>query len=326
VDKLGIATEDIGADLASQAPKTGRVWDVVVIEGDRWGSSGYYPGDVLERDGARAFPAGTQSFEDHAEPGAKDLVGKMLGVTLEPARFVVEDGVPKLRAPIEFFEDKIDYVKARAKATGISIRSGVKFAPGERGGRFGKIVTALTEGISIDVVTRAGAGGKFGVIMESAQPGQAESEIQEGSDMPLTKEERAEIAAESATAIANALKPTFDAFTTALGDLKKTQVAESAGTALTLREINTKITAAKLSEKGAERVYTAIEGAEVATEKFVDTEIAREVSMKEEAAAEAKAKLEEGGIVFNEDGTVHTEETASEEYKAGDIGAWKAGA
>ena len=38
------------------------IFYIKVISADVQGSSGYYPAEVLERDGARAFPAGTHMF------------------------------------------------------------------------------------------------------------------------------------------------------------------------------------------------------------------------------------------------------------------------
>ena len=136
--------------------------------------------------------------------------------------------------------------------------------------------------------------------------------------MPLTKEERAEIAQETATTLAATLKPMFDGLTTALGDLKTAQ--ESKGkveeTALTAREINEKITAANLSEGAVKRVYLAVEAeGVVATEKLVDEAIARETEVMEEARAALQAEKGEGHGVFNEAG----EAGGSNEYKPGTV-------
>lgn len=314
MDKCGIATESAGV-LELDETKVKGVFDNVIIQ-EGWGSSGFYPGDVLKRDGARAFPAGTRIFLDHAD-GPVEKSDRLIGVTQEAARYVEEDGVPKLRAPMRFFSDKLGWVKERAEAKVIevSIRSGVTYAQGERAGRFGKVVTAFTEGISVDVVARGGAGGKFGTIQESAQIGQAALENQIGDDVALTAEETAAIA----NAFVEGLKPQFAAITSALGDLKVASESKGAPlVALTAREINTKIVAAKLGDKGASRVYEAVEAAEIADEAFVDKEIAREASIREEAAAEAKAALGQGNAQFDESGKPGDTDT----YKLGTIGSW----
>src|SRR5699024_10170736 len=46
---------------------------------------------------------------------------------------------------------------------------------GERDGRTGPIITSLTEGVSVDVVTRAGAGGKLVALLVSARATVAET-------------------------------------------------------------------------------------------------------------------------------------------------------
>lgn len=284
--------QPLTADNEVTTTQPGIVFDNVLIEGDRWGSSGYYPATVLEKDGPRAFPAGTQIFEDHAEVG-QDKVSKLLGVLAEAARYEVqEDGKKVLRAPMRFYSDKADWVKERMGALGISIRSGVTFAPGTREGRTGKIVTSFTEGISVDVVTRAGAGGKFGTIKESARPAGMEEADTEGKSM--TPEEIAAISAGIAGAVAEALKPSLDAQTTALGELK-TSVAESAPKGLTASQVSEKLTTAKLSKGAQERVWTEFEA-----KGDVEAKIAEESAMWAEAVAEAKKAG--GNANFDESG------------------------
>ena len=50
-------------DAAQSEPKG--IWRTRIIEADVQGSSGYYPADVLRRDGPIAFPAGTHVYLDH---------------------------------------------------------------------------------------------------------------------------------------------------------------------------------------------------------------------------------------------------------------------
>jgi hypothetical protein len=51
----------------------------------------------------------------------------------------------------------------------MSIRASGTAESGERDGRTGPVITSLTEGVSVDVVTRAGAGGKLVALLESAR-------------------------------------------------------------------------------------------------------------------------------------------------------------
>jgi hypothetical protein len=64
IREVGTAGPTAGTSAA------GNRWRIRLIEGNRWGSSGYYPRDVLERDGATAWPIGTHMFLDH--PGENE--------------------------------------------------------------------------------------------------------------------------------------------------------------------------------------------------------------------------------------------------------------
>ena len=149
---------------------TGRRYRARLIEGDRWGSSGWYGREMLERDGPRVWPAGTQVYMDH--PGAteqhdrpersvRDLAGKIVTTPAYEA-----DG---LYADVEFYPHVAPIIEAMWEDVGMSIRAAGTAESGERDGRTGPIITSLTEGISVDVVTRAGAGGKLVALLESAR-------------------------------------------------------------------------------------------------------------------------------------------------------------
>lgn len=314
-DLLGIATEAGGVTLdvehATQSAETGLVIDNILIEGDRWGSSGYYPATVLEKDGARAFPAGTQVFLDHAEIG-KDSAKGLIGELQEDARYVLEDdGKKVLRAPMKFYESgtyNATWIKERAKRLGVSIRSGVTFAAGTAAGRTGKIVTSFTEGISVDVVARAGAGGKFGTIKESADPLQMQENPEERHT--VTPEEIKAMA----TAISESLKPSLDAVTTALGEVK-TSVEESARSAnsLTPQQVSADLAKAKLPTAAESRVWSVFEA-----KGNVEAAIESEKAQWTEAVAEAKKGLADGGHFVEESAEDKAKreqgESASESY------------
>ena len=149
---------------------TGRRYRARLIEGDRWGSSGWYGREMLERDGPNVSPAGTQVYLDH--PGAteqhdrpersvRDLAGKIVTAPVYEA-----DG---LYADVEFYPHVAPIIEAMWEDVGMSIRAAGTAESGERDGRTGPIITSLTEGISVDVVTRAGAGGKLVALLESAR-------------------------------------------------------------------------------------------------------------------------------------------------------------
>src|SRR5699024_2896241 len=155
---------------------TGRRYRARLIEGDRWGSSGYYPREMLERDGPNVWPPGTQVYMDH--PGAteqhdrpersvRDLAGKITTAPVYEA-----DG---LYADVEFYPHVAPIIEAMWEDVGMSIRAAGTAESGERDGRTGPIITSLTEGVSVDVVTRAGAGGKLVAPLESARATVAET-------------------------------------------------------------------------------------------------------------------------------------------------------
>lgn len=293
----GAAPLSAGSEVEEQ--DGGLTIDCTIIELDRWGSSGFYPAEVGKRDGATTFHEGLQSFVDHAEVG-KDSATKLVGVLKEAARYVEEDGIPKLKAPIHFFSEgqyNAKWVKERMPALGLSIRAGVTFENGTRAGRSGRIVTAFKEGISVDVVTRAGAGGKFGTIKESEQFASANNNDEGIGDVPLTKEELEQIGqtagTAAATAVAEALKKPFADLTTAFESAQPKPEKPTAS--FVFEELNK----AKLSPLGQKAVMAAFE-AEGSTKESVTNAIAVEVErLKEFREAH---KIEDGAADFDETG------------------------
>lgn len=149
---------------------TGRRYRARLIEGDRWGSSGYYSREMLERDGPQVWPYGTAVYLDHPgvteqhdrpERSVRDLAGK---ITTAPV--YESDG---LYADVEFYPHIAPIIEAMWEDVGMSIRASGTAETGERDGRTGPIITSLSEGVSVDVVTRAGAGGKLVALLESAR-------------------------------------------------------------------------------------------------------------------------------------------------------------
>lgn len=164
-------TESVGLQA-----RPGHRYRARLIEGDRWGSSGWYGRDMLERDGPAVWPAGTQVYMDH--PGAteqhdrpersvRDLAGKITSTPVYES-----DG---LYADVEFYPHVAPVIEAMWEDVGMSIRASGTAESGERDGRTGPVITSLTEGVSVDVVTRAGAGGKLVALLESARATVAET-------------------------------------------------------------------------------------------------------------------------------------------------------
>lgn len=147
------------------------IWRSRIIAADVQGSSGYYPADVLRRDGATAFPAGTHVYLDHPstseeqdrpERSVKDLAGTLV----EDARF--EDGPEGsgLFARVQFLPHVKDLIQSIAKHVGLSIRAAGEIEETPTG----RVVQSIKHGLSVDVVTRAGAGGRLINMTESTKP------------------------------------------------------------------------------------------------------------------------------------------------------------
>jgi hypothetical protein len=97
--------------------RSGEFWKAVLITPGK-GSSAIYTEDVLRRDGAVAFPAGTHSYINHLQEGDVRSPEKLWGVLAEDARY--EDGVG-LVAKIKVMPHWADFVESVAPHTGLSI-------------------------------------------------------------------------------------------------------------------------------------------------------------------------------------------------------------
>lgn len=195
------------ATAKAKATESKGIWRIKLIEGDVHGSSGYYPASVLERDGATAFPAGTHIYLDHPtweedwqrpERSVKDLVGAMT----EAAQYEDDPVEGKgLYAKVKFRESVREDVEFYAETAGMSIRAiGITDespATGEL------IVTELVEGLSVDIVTHAGAGGKLVSMAENARKGTESGTEQRELFAQLTEKDKQGLAKlfESITAL-----------------------------------------------------------------------------------------------------------------------------
>jgi hypothetical protein len=153
------------------------------------GSSGYYPADVLERDGPRVFKKGTKNFWNHqtdAEEAARpegDL-RDLASVLTEDAHYEhAGPAGPGLYAKAEVQPHYRGPVDSLAKHIGMSIRATGKAKEGKApDGKTGPIIEQLTRGISVDYVTTPGAGGQILQLFEAAR-GSRQIQVQESQDM-----------------------------------------------------------------------------------------------------------------------------------------------
>jgi len=147
--------------------ETGTRREIVIIEAG-WGSSGYYSEEVLGRDIPRIYPVGTKMYLNHQtrresmerpEGDLRYLIGKIV----ETPRMA---GIAAVSVA-EIYEHWVQFIDAMAEDIGLSIRALGMTEEGDAAGKHGPIVLSLTEGISIDYVTEAGAGGSIGQLVES---------------------------------------------------------------------------------------------------------------------------------------------------------------
>ena len=140
-----------------------------------WGSSGYYPKEVLQRDGPNIFTPGVKMYWNHqtvteeAERPEGDL--NALAAELVSAAKFLDRGPagPGLYADAKVFEAYQKPVDDLAEHIYVSIRAYGKAQKGLADGKEGPIITELTSARSVDFVTEAGAGGQILTLFESAR-------------------------------------------------------------------------------------------------------------------------------------------------------------
>ena len=165
------------------------------------GSSGYYPTEVLKRDGPNVFKSGLRMFWDHAtEAEAKarpeGSLSRLAGILKSNA--VWEDNVlhgPGLYAdakPLNGYDKAISELSEH-DAFGVSIRGGGMARKAQVAGHVTNIFEQLTTAESVDFVTLPGRGGKVVQIFESARPAvedekgkKKEKKVAEIDDVELT--------------------------------------------------------------------------------------------------------------------------------------------
>lgn len=148
-----------------------------------WGSSGYYPSEVLERDGPAVFRAGTKMYWNHPTPAEeadrpegdlRDLAAELV----QDARWdAAGPAGPGLYAAAKVFGNFQNAVNELAPHIGVSIRAAGRAVSGEMDGRKGPIIQQIVAAKSVDFVTEPGAGGRIVNMFEAARrPGAASSD------------------------------------------------------------------------------------------------------------------------------------------------------
>lgn len=136
------------------------------------GSSAFYPKEVLQRDGPKVFKAGTHVYLNH--PTAAEEAARPEGDVKNLAGVLTQDAVyheshaqgPGLYGRMKVFADHAQTVEEKAPHVGMSIRASGRAESGQRKNGL-PVLTELTSAESVDVVTRAGAGGM--ILTEGAR-------------------------------------------------------------------------------------------------------------------------------------------------------------
>lgn len=179
MDPDGGATEaaDFSTDFVPLVEKAVRADGLISVKVIKpgMGSSGYYPAEVLERDGAKVFARGTKMYADHAtaaeeaerpEGSIKNLVGEFVS----DARYEAQGAAgPGLYADAKVFEHWRPFIEELAPHIGVSIRASGRAKPGEVEGRRVPVIEELVSARSVDFVTTPGAGGQVLTLFESAR-------------------------------------------------------------------------------------------------------------------------------------------------------------
>jgi hypothetical protein len=269
---------------------TGKVWRIRIIEGDRQGSSAYYPKEAL-REGAPLFKKGTRMFRNH--PSESDQwnqperkVEDIVGWFTEDATYDGKD----LYTSAQFLESEQERIKELAEAgvIAVSIRAAGELTEGANGPELAR----FTHVYSVDVVTQAGAGGAFTEVLESdrnseqpAEPeGLAESQ-QEEEEMDLPKE-----FLEALDGLSNSMNALIERLDKK--DEAPAPVVESGKdeNKLSLADLDAKLNEAELSASGRKAVIEAVEAGKDVQEA-IDAEKAREDEIRESLKGDFQANV-----------------------------------
>lgn len=151
----------------SEVKKGGRLLVKIIDPGE--GSSGTYPADTLaDAVENRVFPRGTHMYINHASPNESyerpegDL--RNLAGVLATDAYLDSDG--SVVAEAKLYTTWADTIREMSEDIGVSIRGNAEYE--ETDGT--RVITRITDCVSVDFVTRAGRGGRILQVLESAKP------------------------------------------------------------------------------------------------------------------------------------------------------------
>ena len=307
---------------AKLVERAGSRWLVNVITPGP-GSSGFYAEDILARDAAAAFPAGTKMWFKHPSfdegPGDRDPRDQW-GVMEEDARWDESRGA--VVSTVRVLDHWASIVNSLGEQADLSIYA---WAEADDQGNITALLPHRTN--SVDIVSYPGRPGsglqqQIEAAREAAPKPTVEASAEEKEDAAMDEKDIAAIAGAVSTAIAETFKPVLDFVnesTAKAGAEAQAKVDAEALDAATEKARNEfaaaveKIDAADLLEPIAESLKAkAKSGAEISESEI--TEAVKQSKALVEAA-EARAGVARGGY-----GTVHesnggTTVSASESVK-----------
>ncbi len=275
-----------------ESPSQSGLYEIRLIASDVQGSSGYYSGAVLERDGAAAFPKGTKIFLDH--PSRDDADNRPERSVRDIAGFLTETpamGDDGLYGKVKFGRSYAHIVEDFGPYLGMSIRASGEIEEAEdASGIMVKKVSAIYPSPmnSVDVVTAAGANGAIiEALHESIRETISEDKEPKGN-IPMDEKDIEKIVA----AIMEANKPFYTAVTTIAESLKP---VEEEGTETDMAAVTESAIEAGLTKSARARVVASVKAG-----ISVEEAIKAETDIRAEILAEAgtdNGEQSQGGTV-----------------------------
>lgn len=330
---------EINESLGFEAnPTSGKKWSAKIIEAG-WGSSGYYPADMLKAYGPVVFKKGTKVFMNHPsvteasdrpERDVRNLIGRL------SSDAVFNESDNSLTSTIEFYNHVAPVIREMWEDVGLSIHAYGEANVGEAEGRQGPIIERLVADplTSVDVVTVAGAGGKFLSLLESyARKDEAtelSESVSEGNPSMITKEEFEAAIADLKATFVETMTPIKEQFTALMEsasadavepeieEIEEVPAVEEAPAEEDVTEEATEVAesidpvevALKLNESGLPKVALArvAEAMKADPSKTVDELIEAERAYVSAVSESAAASVDTYGAITESVKTTHSDE------------------
>jgi hypothetical protein len=274
------------ARAITQPELTGKTWKIKIIEGDRQGSSAYYPKEALES-GKHLFSKGVRIFKNHPDAEEKwsrpeRSIDDIIGWLSEDATFDGKD----LYANAQFVEAYQPRIKELAEAgvIGMSIRASGEMTEGTNGMELKKFTSVQ----SVDVVTQAGAGGGFESLLEAARNNnsgitpESQEEVEE-LEFPKELAEALDNQIKAVNALVEAVTKREEAEAAKVEEAERKAAEENVIKAPNAVAIAEALVEAGLAPKARGRVLAAVEGGadlkeSIQAEKDIAAEILEEAA------------------------------------------------